>query len=432
MTSASAQDDQGAGGRGLARCGGASERLSIVKSPEPRVVVLVLCTSSGHVLGQLPPFKTEVPWWQDAEGIVSWVRKHHKFDVTVLRLLHATLPSPPGGPVTYLAETDEDQLGGLDLAPWDGVLDRQPLRLSYAEPGGPQRDLAWAVARLQADGLRQTGPAEQVRTWNLSSIWRIPVEGEVLWLKCVPPFFGHEGVMLARLQGGPVPRLLAHDPGRILMHEVCGEDQYEADSSTLLALVSLLVELQVEWIGRESELLGLGLPDWRPDAIREDIESVVRRTAPELTGRDVRVLNGFVSGLPERFSALSECGIPHTLVHGDFHPGNARRDGEQITLLDWGDCGLGHPLLDQTAFTDRLASELVSPVVGHWCRLWRQAVPGSDPERAVELLTPLADARQAVVYQGFLDRIEPSEHPFHRDDPAQWLARAAQHVTAFP
>jgi hypothetical protein len=30
-----------------------------------------------------------------------------------------------------------------------------------------------------------------------------------------------------------------------------------------------------------------------------------------------------------------------------------------------------------------------------------------------------------VIYQGFLDRIEPSEHPYHRGDPALWLSRAA-------
>ena len=51
-------------------------------------------------------------------------------------------------------------------------------------------------------------------------------------------------------------------------------------------------------------------------------------------------------------------------------------------------------------------------------------VPGADPRRAAELLAPVAAARQAVLYQGFLDRIEPSEHPYHRADPALCLGRA--------
>jgi hypothetical protein len=55
----------------------------------------------------------------------------------------------------------------------------------------------------------------------------------------------------------------------------------------------------------------------------------------------------------------------------------------------------------------------------------RRAVPGSDPERAATFLAPIAAARQAVIYQEFLDAIEPSEHSSHRQDPADWLARTA-------
>ena len=31
----------------------------------------------------------------------------------------------------------------------------------------------------------------------------------------------------------------------------------------------------------------------------------------------------------------------------------------------------------------------------------------------------------AITRRGFLDQIEPSEHPYHRDDPALWLRRVA-------
>jgi hypothetical protein len=30
-----------------------------------------------------------------------------------------------------------------------------------------------------------------------------------------------------------------------------------------------------------------------------------------------------------------------------------------------------------------------------------------------------------VIYQRFLDNIEPSEHPYHRFDPADWLRKTA-------
>ena len=58
-----------------------------------------------------------------------------------------------------------------------------------------------------------------------------------------------------------------------------------------------------------------------------------------------------------------------------------------------------------------------------WSALWRKAVPGCDPDRASALVRPLAIAKQAVVYWRFLDNIEPSEHPYHREDPAERLRR---------
>jgi hypothetical protein len=393
--------------------------------PPPRVATLILCTPAGEVLGQLRPFQASLPWWQEASDLVARVREEHDVAVTILRLLHASLPAPPGGRVTYLAEVDGVRGGGLPLSGWPGVLEPHPLRLPYAEPGGPSRDLAWADARLGDHGLVRTGLAQQMRTWNLSSLWRVPVERGSVWLKCVPPFFAHEGAVLDRLQNGPVPQLLAHQAGRVLMPDIPGEDLYGAQVPTLLTLVSMLVNLQADWCGREDELLALGMPDWRGESLTKAIESVVRITWAELVSEERRALTGLLERLPRRFASLAECGVPDSLVHGDFAPGNARGREDAIVLLDWGDCGVGHPLLDMSVFVDRIPSEFVSQIKSHWSTRWRQAIPGSDPTRAAEILEPIAAARQAVVYQRFLDGIEPSEHAYHRNDPALWLHRAA-------
>jgi aminoglycoside phosphotransferase (APT) family kinase protein len=112
-------------------------------------------------------------------------------------------------------------------------------------------------------------------------------------------------------------------------------------------------------------------------------------------------------------------------VHGDFHPGNVRGTAERLTLLDWGDSGVGHPMLDQSAFLDRIDCAHVATVRHRWNDEWRAARPGSNPARAAELLAPVAAARQAVIYQRFLDNIEPSEQVYHRGDPADWLRRTA-------
>ncbi len=382
----------------------------------------MLVRPTDELLGALPPFPVAVPWWQDAEAVVRGARERFNVEVAVLRLLQTEHRIPHGGEVTYLAETRDDV--PREAAPWTGVLTDHPSRMPWAAAGGPDADLAWADAQLATRRLARVGPAEQVRSWNLSSLWRLPLAGETAWLKHVPPFMAHEGAILERLAGGPVPRLLAHDAGRILMPEIRGEDLYDAELPVLERLVDLLVELQRTSIGRVDELLSIDLPDWRGPALTSAIADTVARTGG-LTEDDRRTLHALVDDLPMRFRRIAEAGLPDTLVHGDFHPGNARGDATSVVLLDWGDSGVGHPLLDQPAFLDRIPSSAVEPVRDRWLRLWRDAVPGADPARAASLLAPVAAARQAVIYRKFLDNIEPSERPYHAADPADWLKRTA-------
>src|SRR5712692_2752552 len=138
-------------------------RTALVK---PRTAELVLVTPNGRPVGSLPAVPVATPWCQDVEPVVRAARDYHGVDVIVLRLLDAELEQPHGGRVTYLAEVAEP----VRAQPWTGVLDDQPRRHSFARPGGPAADLAWARAILAERGL-------QVRTWNLSSLWRVPVEG---------------------------------------------------------------------------------------------------------------------------------------------------------------------------------------------------------------------------------------------------------------
>jgi Phosphotransferase enzyme family len=388
---------------------------------KPRTAELVLVTPDGCPIGSLPAVPVATPWWQDVEPVGRAARDVHGVDVIVLRLLDAELDQPPGGRVTYLAEVSEP----VRAQRWTGRLDDHPSRHAFARPGGPAADLAWARALLAERGLRPTAPPTQVRTWNLSSLWRVPVEGQTAWLKVVPYFFAHEGALLTLMAGARVPAVLGHDGGRMLLAEIAGEDLYAAELPLLQEMVNLLVELQRSWGGRVDELLALGLPDWRAPALGAAIADVVERTREEIAAEDRVTLADFVRGLPGRFDDVAGCGLEDSLVHGDFHPGNFRGDGRDLTLLDWGDSGVGHPLLDQPAFLDAIPDDAIGAVQAHWLQQWREAVPGSDTVRASALLAPIAAARRAVIYRRFLDSIEPSEQPYHRADPAMWLNRTA-------
>jgi hypothetical protein len=392
----------------------------------PRHVTLVLCLPDGTLLGALPPYDVGSPYWPEVADVVPAARERYGVDVTVLRLVGTDVAREvAGGPVTYLAQVAE--VPDVDLLPWeeDDPLAQEPLRQLWAQPGGPDRDLAWADEVLVERGTPRVGPARQVRTWNLSSLWRLPTADGAVWLKVVPPFFAHEGAMLGALPPDVVPPLVATDGPRVLLREIPGDDQYGAPVERLLRMVPLLVGLQVEWAGRVDALLELGLPDWRAPALAAAAEGALERTAADLPADVVSTVSALVAGLADRMAGVASCGLPDTLVHGDFHPGNVRGDDQRLVLLDWGDCGVGHPLLDQAAFVERLTPRDRDAVLTAWARLWRDALPTSDPERASALLQPVAALRQAVIYDHFLTHIEPSERVYHAPDPATWLRRAA-------
>jgi hypothetical protein len=265
-----------------------------------------------------------------------------------------------------------------------------------------------------------------MRSWNLSSIWRLPLAGgRSAWLKVVPPFFAHEGDMLRRLQGDAVPRLLGHDGDRVLLDDVSGHDQYDAAEPELLEMVTMLVDLQARWIGRVDDLLRIGLPDWRGPGLAARIADVVQRRSAEVPAEDRETLDAFVAALPARFAEVAACGMPDTLVHGDYHPGNVRGEPGKLTMLDWGDTGVGQPLLDMPAFLEMAPPASLPRIREHWLDAWRAAVPGCDAERARRLLAPVAAGRQAVVYQTFVDNIEPVERRHHDADVLEWLSRTA-------
>lgn len=386
---------------------------------------LVLVTPDGAVVGCLPPFPVDVPWWSEAESVVRAAREHHGIDVTILRLLEV-VRGRPHDVVTYLAEIAEP----VPAEAWTGKIEAHSLRHDYARPGGPAADLAWAMQILAGHGLAPTAKPVQVRTWNLSSVWRIPIGDQSAWLKVVPPFMGHEARVIKALAGQRVPTLLGYDEcGRTLLAEIPGNDLFEATLPQFFGMVTLLVDIQASWIGRVDELRAMRLPDWRGPSLSSAIADVVRRTSDELPEDERASLSRFVKGLGARFAELDACGLPDTLVHGDCHSGNFRGTDRELTLLDWGDSGIGHPLLDQPAFLDGVVPKHVETVKDHWNREWLARIPGCNPRRAANLLAPVAAARQAVIYQRFLDNIEPSEYIYHRTDPADWLRRTAALLT---
>ncbi len=403
---------------------------------DERLVTVVLCSDDGTVVGELPaPFVVAPRWWPEVDSVVDAVQERHGLVVTVLRLL-TTDAAYAGGEVAYLAQlrsgstTHTAPPRGPVAAALDGDATH---RLWWAEPGGLDHLPAWVDAALRAHGRSRTGALVQRKTWNLSVVLTAPTDAGEVWFKATPPFLADEGGVIRRVAGVDpdlVPVVLAHDPGRraILMDNVAGQDQFGlTDADVAEAMVRRWVAVQAAMVDDVEHVLALGGRDRRAVALPTDAEDVIGRSEVRaaLTGEERSALESMVADLPRRLDDLAACGLPDTVLHGDMHPGNWRREGDRLTLLDWGDVGVGNPMVDQRAFVERLADpgqrERIS---GLWAGLWADLVPGSDPARAAYLLGPVAQLAAAATYQRFLDHIEVSERVYHALDPADRLRAA--------
>ncbi len=390
-----------------------------------RTVSLALVDDRGNPLGRLPPFEVELPWWQESASIVAGARDRYAVEVTILRLISTTPATQSGGAVTYLAEATgipPTYAGSIDVD-----LSPHPLRAPYAEPGGPRASLDWAAAVLREAGYPFVTGAAQHRTWNLSTIWRLETAAGPAWLKQVPTFFQHEPAVLRWLAGvdaPAVPVLLASDGGRMLLEHLPGEDLYGATMAQRAEVGARFHRLQAPSVAAVDQLLAAGVPDLRAAALVERIAEVVRRY-----GGGDPVLGHLVEELPDRLATIASYGLPDALVHGDLHPGNARSDGGQPVILDWGDTFIGNPGFDIIRLTETLGAADAKLIVQAWDARWRAEVPDSEPTRAMELLRPVAALRSAVVYASFVDNIEPTEHPYHAADVPQCLDTAKRLAT---
>jgi aminoglycoside phosphotransferase (APT) family kinase protein len=172
------------------------------------------------------------------------------------------------------------------------------------------------------------------------------------------------------------------------------------------------VGLQSSAVEHLSRLELAGVPRWSPAFMRANLEGILAAAEVSYPG-----LERLLSHWDARWAAIGECGLPETLFHGDAHGGNSRIDTAPPVVFDWGDSGIGHPLLDLAVTSD-------TNLHRYWLDRWGKIWPDSHPHQAWLLLEPIAAVRKAIVYQRFLDGIEPDERPYHRFDVKPALDQA--------
>ncbi|MFF1816962.1 hypothetical protein ACFVWG_06685 [Kribbella sp. NPDC058245] len=89
------------------------------------------------------------------------------------------------------------------------------------------------------------------------------------------------------------------------------------------------------------------------------------------------------------------------------------------------DAFVGHPAADLRRLYDWLPPEKRDHVATVWAAAWKRHLRDSDPLRALAPMAVIAPLYGAVLYQKFLDNIEPSERVYHEGDPAAGIRTAS-------
>jgi hypothetical protein len=229
----------------------------------------------------------------------------------------------------------------------------------FARPGWIRELFDWVQHHLDPLGLRVTGRFQQLNASPTFSLIRMETSGPAVWFKATGEPNARElpvTVSLARLFPSYVPGILGvHSTWNgWLSREVPGStlDDF-VDVSAWTRAAKTLAELQIASIGKSSELVESGCKDLRPSSLIEQVDPFLyhmralmakqeKQQPAILTDSQLHILS---DQLKDACSALQDLGLPHTLGHVDFNPGNILVSSETCIFLDWAEGCVTTPLI---------------------------------------------------------------------------------------
>lgn len=224
----------------------------------------------------------------------------------------------------------------------------------WSQPGWHEEVEAWVGA-----------PLEQIRLWPLSAV----LGNDDVVFKAVFPLFGHEPAITEALG---VPRVLRsdHERGWMLMERLSGDEGCDhADAMRAIAAVHRT------WTSRIDEALALGAHDRRAPAA-----------------------------------------LPHTLIHGDIHPGNILGG----TIIDWSDAAVANPLHDVNYYALHVGDALRGKLLDAYAEAW--------PEYDIDAEAAACEAESydyiAASYAGITEACAGDDRWWFSGEQERWLARA--------
>jgi len=239
-------------------------------------------------------------------------------------------------------------------------------KLHWEDPNWLKQASDWIETETSRQHIGILGPIEQPHIYPWSTVLRVPTNEGTLFFKATAAETSYEAAltqMLVNWYPHCTPELVAVETKRGWMLMRDGGEPLRAairptqDVTPWTPIISLFSELQVGLADHVTELLALGIPDWRLTHLPKlysqlltDTDSLLLDKPGGLSSEDFQRVQELTPRFAQICNELAAFGIPETLNHGDFHDGNVLLKNGRVTLFDWGDGCVTHPFVSLRTF----------------------------------------------------------------------------------
>lgn len=210
---------------------------------------------------------------------------------------------------------------------------------------------------------------EQIRSWERSTIWRIPTKEGNSYFKATPKMFAHEIPLtnwLSQQFPQKSPQMLSSPRPDTMRTADYGQIDLMSskDLDSWLDAIQIYAELQLETIPHNQTLLEMNVPvrgmNWiaeRMEVFLGEDDNLTQGERP-LNEDEIAKLRSAIPQLKESINALKDCPIPETLEHGDLWAGQVIVHDGRIIITDWSDSAISFPFFSLVFFLTDIESIL--------------------------------------------------------------------------
>jgi hypothetical protein len=195
--------------------------------------------------------------------------------------------------------------------------------------------------------------------------------------------------------------------------------------------------LQLELVPFAAQMVGLGVPDLRPERLPDLVADLYADDDAQLVGRpggmtpEVRARLGTEHDrFAEQCRRLADSGIPATLQHDDLHDANVFVGDGRYRFFDWGDASVAHPFLSLLVPLRVLARQLEvangDPVLFRvrdaYLEPWSEYGSPEELRAQVDLALAVGPLSRALTWRRILRGVHPGERREWADAVPGWTA----------